>query len=190
MSKIGILAYGSLIWEPRCEIEAEISRRLNKDVKTPFGVEFAHSSSSRGGAPTLAPVVQDGAHVEAVILVLKEHVSLEEAKHMLWKRESTSPYNPQRIKEISHFHKIDTVIYISFEPDIANRTPCELAKLAIESVCSTKKEKDRDGISYLIEAKRNGIKTCKMKKYEEEIKSLTGTQNLAEALKAVKKSCP
>jgi len=202
MSKIGILAYGSLIWDPRCEIEDAILR-IQCGVLTPFHVEFARSSSTRGGAPTLVPVVKDGAHVEAVILILKEQVSLEEAKNMLWRREtdqvcSGKSYehcsNPGSdtvcIKELNHFNNIETVIYTSLEPDIANRTPRELAELAIASVCSTKKEKDRDGITYLIKAKHYGIETPKMKKYEEEIKSLTGTESLEDALSAVKNSCP
>jgi cation transport regulator ChaC len=196
MCKIGILAYGSLIGAPGCEIEAETLYKL-EGVLTPFHVEFARCSKTRGCAPTLVPVVEGGAHVKAVILVLKERVSLKKAKNMLWRREinqvcSNEIYKPSSkcIKELKTFKHVDTVIYTSLEPNIANSTPCELAKLAIESVCSTQKEKGRDGISYLIKAKRNGIKTPKMDKYEEKIKSLTGTKSLEYALVAVKKSCP
>jgi hypothetical protein len=200
--KIGILAYGSLIDDLGCGIKAVTYPRRLKGVLTPFHVEFAHRSSSRGGAPTLAPVVGGGAHVKADIFVLKKHVSLKEAKHILWLRETRSdnktynlsPYDPQRInqciKEIRHFHEIDTVIYTSFEPDIADLTPRELAELAIKSVCNTKKKKNRDGISYLIKVKRCGIETPKMKDYEEEIKKLTGPTSLDDALKVVKRACP
>ena len=51
---IGILAYGSLIDDPGREIEPLIIRRL-KGVETPFQIEFARSSSTRDGAPTLIP---------------------------------------------------------------------------------------------------------------------------------------
>jgi hypothetical protein len=51
-ASIGIVAFGSLIDNPGREIEAAlVGRKLN--VRTPFGVEFARSSTKRGGAPTL-----------------------------------------------------------------------------------------------------------------------------------------
>ena len=52
---IGILAYGSLIDDPGFEIKGLISKKLN-GILTPFKIEFARCSSSRGGAPTLVPV--------------------------------------------------------------------------------------------------------------------------------------
>jgi len=55
MGSIGILAYGSLIEEPGKEIEPLIRER-RKGIKTPFSIEFARSSSTRDGAPTLVPV--------------------------------------------------------------------------------------------------------------------------------------
>lgn len=70
---VGILAYGSLIDNPRCEIKAVISYKL-EGVQTPFNVEFARGSSTRGGAPTLVPVMENGAPVKVVILVLEEQV--------------------------------------------------------------------------------------------------------------------
>src|SRR3954447_17111626 len=53
--KVGILAYGSLIDNPGAEIEAALISR-EADILTPFGVEFARSSSKGSGAPTLVPV--------------------------------------------------------------------------------------------------------------------------------------
>jgi hypothetical protein len=48
------LAFGSLIDNPGAEMEAAlVGRKLN--VRTPFGVQLAHSSTKRGGAPTLVP---------------------------------------------------------------------------------------------------------------------------------------
>lgn len=195
MNHVGILAYGSLIGCPGGEIEAEISRRLKKGIKTPFKVEFAHSSGTRGGAPTLVPVVKGGAHVEAIILVLKNRVSIKKAKDMLWRREanqvcSDKSYkhcsnpgpNTVCINELKNFKNIKNVLYTCIKPDIANLTPCELAKLAIMSVCKLGGAQNRDGITYLFEAKRNGIKTRKMEKYEEEIKRQTRTKSLEDAL--------
>ncbi len=81
-ASIGILAFGSLIDSPGAEIEAALAgRRVN--VRTPFGVEFARSSTKRGGAPTLVPLKQGGTPVLAQILLV--NVSEQEAKNRLWR---------------------------------------------------------------------------------------------------------
>lgn len=69
MSGVGILAYGSLIEEPGVEIEPLIVER-QQGIETPFPVEFARSSDTRQGAPTLVPVDQGGSLVPAEVLVL------------------------------------------------------------------------------------------------------------------------
>lgn len=51
--RIGILAYGSLIKEPGVEIEPLIVERI--PTQTPFMVEYARLSQSRGGGPTVIP---------------------------------------------------------------------------------------------------------------------------------------
>ena len=58
---VGILAFGSIAGDPGAELAAAVTRRI--EVKTPFAVEFARSSRSRDGAPTLVPVGEGGAHV-------------------------------------------------------------------------------------------------------------------------------
>jgi hypothetical protein len=81
---LGILAFGSLIDDPGAEIEAAlVGRKLN--VPTPFGVEFARSSTKREGAPTLVPLEQGGAPVLAQIILV--NVTEQEAKDRLWRRE-------------------------------------------------------------------------------------------------------
>lgn len=198
MTSIGILAYGSLIDDPGCEIEAVISHKL-EGVQTPFRVEFARSSCKRGGAPTLVPVEQGGEHVKAVIMILQEQVSIDEAKDMLWRREtnqvcSSKSYkhspNPGPktvcIKELRQFHSIRIVLYTSIQPNIDGLTPRELAGRAIDSVGKT--ERGRDGISYLINAKSNGIRTPLMQGYEEEIKKQTRAKSLEEALEKLQPS--
>ena len=54
---IGILAYGSLIDDPGDEIKPLVKQKI-EGVETPFAIEFARSSKSRNGAPTLIPVSQ------------------------------------------------------------------------------------------------------------------------------------
>jgi len=195
MSNIGILAYGSLMWEPGPEIAVSL-HRLER-AETPFKVEFARrSTSSRGGAPTLVPVVKGGAYVKGLVLVLREVVSLGKAKDMLWRREtqkvcSGERYEPPRhccpntvcIVELGPLAAIDTVLCAWLAPNIKPLTAPYLAKLAISSVCKT--GKGRDGITYLISAKCSGIATPLMNGYEEEIKRQTGAGSLAEALEKV-----
>ena len=200
MTSIGILAYGSLIDDLGCEIEAVISRKL-EGVQTPFRVEFARSSSKRGGAPTLVPVEQGGEHVKAVIMILQEQVSIDEAKDMLWRREtnqvcSSKSYkhspnpgpNTVCIKELKQFHGIRIVLYTSIQPNIDEPTPRKLARLAIDSVGKTQRGQKRDGINYLINAKSNGITTPLTQEYEEEIKKQTGAKSLEEALEKLQPS--
>jgi len=196
MNNIGILAYGSLICDPGQEIQAALARRV-EGVETRFKVEFARSSQGRNGAPTLVPVEKDGACVKAIILVLKEHISEEEAKNMLYRREINKvctdrkykhPRNPGPntvcIQRLENFHGIGVVLYTKIEATIPvpNRTPQRLAELAIKSARAKAGAEGRDGISYLIAAKRNEIMTPLMPDYEKEILRQTGPQSLKEAL--------
>ena len=80
---IGILAYGSLIGDPGPEIEPHITRRIA--CRTPFKVEFARTSRTRKGGPTLVPY-EKGSPVAAQILVV--NVSLKEATDWLYRRET------------------------------------------------------------------------------------------------------
>jgi len=61
----GIFAFGSLITDPEPELQPNIALRIK--VKTPFPVEYARISRTRGGAPTLVPH-ECGAPVLAEVL--------------------------------------------------------------------------------------------------------------------------
>lgn len=80
---VGILAYGSLIGEPGLEIE-DVRTSTIDGVMTRFPVEFARSSGSRGGAPTLVPH-DNGGCVNAHIFVLETLV--DDACHCFYRRE-------------------------------------------------------------------------------------------------------
>jgi hypothetical protein len=69
---LAILAYGSLNGDPSEHLARVLTRRIN--AKTPFPVEYARLSGSRGGAPTLVPHVA-GSAVAAKVLVLTERVT-------------------------------------------------------------------------------------------------------------------
>lgn len=190
---IGILAYGSLIPNPGAEIEkARID--VKKNVKTPFRVEFARSSQSRGGAPTLVPVESYGAPVNAQVIV----VDLREADaaSALWRRElnkvgSVQPYlrpakvttNSVLVERLENVAGIDVVLYTKIAATIEPLTAARLAELAIASV--GKAENGRDGITYLIDAKANGISTPLSPAYEAEILKRTQRDSLEQARKGL-----
>ena len=119
MNKVGILAYGSLIDDPGKEITPLIASRI-KNIRTPFNIEFARSSKTRDGAPTLTIVEVGGAPVKATILVLEDTVSISQAMDMVWRRETRNentglPYKPDKVisknkvlvETLKEFHGID-----------------------------------------------------------------------------------
>ncbi|RUO29541.1 hypothetical protein [Aliidiomarina soli] len=194
MSSIGILAYGSLIEEPGKEIEPIILERRQR-IETPFSIEFARSSSTRDGAPTVVPVESGGCPVYATIFVLEAGVSLDKAEDLLWRRETrnecsdkhysppTTP-SPNRmvVKTLRDFEGIDVVLYTKLGVNISDINAEKLADLAIESAKSEAGRNRKDGISYLISVKRQGISTPLMSGYEKEIMRKTGASGLDDAL--------
>jgi len=195
MHHVGILAYGSLIDDPGKEIQGAVVRRI-ENVETPFPVEFARRSRKRDGAPTLVPVETGGARVRAVIFVLRDSVTLQEAADMLWRRErnevgSGQTYTPPDrpgpntvvVEQLQRFHGVETVLYTKIPANITDLTPETLAELAIKSARGRAGAQRRDGISYLIAAKRNGINTPLMEEYEREILNGVPANTLEEALR-------
>lgn len=193
--RIGILAYGSLIDDPGDELVEATTEVIKDGVMTPFKVEFARTSRTREGAPTLVPVDDGGAQVPASIFVL--NISETEAANRLYRRETGRIgkteiiYRPSKrtesgrvaIERLQNFHGVDVVLYTSIGANIDPLNPTRLAELAIES--ARKLGDERDGITYLINAKRNGIRTPLSDAYEEEIKRLTKPKSLTEALKNI-----
>lgn len=193
MSRIGILAYGSLIDDPGKELVPFICERI-ADIKTPFSIEFARSSNSRDGAPTLIPVEDGGAQVKGVILVLDSEVGLQKAEDLLWRKETRNecsdkhynrPAEPNAnsvvIEHIENLANVDKVLFTKIGANIENRNPDYLADLAI---CSARREagnKHMDGISYLMSIKKQRIRTPLMPDYEAAILRKTKAQTLDEA---------
>ena len=193
-ANVGILAYGSLISDPGDEIDA-VKLRIIKNVETPFCVEFARSSSSRGGAPTLIPVCSGGRKVHGSIIVVK--ASTEVARDMLYRREIHQVGSERTYKEPAAGAEgrvrvkfveggmmgVASVLYTDIDTNIADPTAAKLADLAIASV--RKAETGKDGISYLIAANRSGILTALSDDYAAEILRQTQTSTLDEALQSL-----
>jgi cation transport regulator ChaC len=190
---VGILAYGSLIDNPGPEIEGG-TVDTKRGITTPFNVEFARSSKKRGGAPTLVPVEGYGSPVQARMFIL--NVDEEEATHRLYRREindktgkkkysypdpETPGDNTVFVKRLNAFEGVDVVLYTSIRDTIGIVPAAALAERAIESVAAT--DDGRDGISYLMNAKAQGIRTAISEAYEEEIKQQTGAASLEEAIR-------
>lgn len=188
---IGILAFGSLRKDPGPELEAAMIGR--RPVATPFPVEYGRYSQTRRNAPTLVPV-SSGSSVKAEILVLRDDVSIENARDMLWRRETRRERTRERykypmhpgpndvlVRDLSNFADLATVLYTDFAPEgkIPNPDPRQLAEKAVQSVKRAKRT--HDGISYLIDARAAGVLTRLTPAYEAEILRLTGASTLTEA---------
>jgi hypothetical protein len=183
------LAFGSLIDKPGTELAKATVNRI-RDT-TPFHVEFARKSTRRGGAPTLIPVQDEGGHVHAQVLILDETVSVFSAADMLYRREinrvgTRLRYDPRAdpvgddivIELLKDFGSCDLVLYTKIGANIEPLTAGHLADLAIASAKKAVGGNKRDGISYLIAAKANGIATPLSQQYEAEILAKTNVANL------------
>ena len=200
-SAIGILAYGSLIADPGVEIDPLIVDRI--ETRTPFPVEYARFSATRGGAPTVVRHSM-GRPVKAYVLVLAKAESpsgalrLCEARDLLWHRETrnegTGKYresgdkNAVLVRDLPGFCDLAHVLYTDFNPEgkIADPDPKSLARAVIESV--GRAPLGKDGISYLIALLKSGVETELTARYVAEIQSQTGTYDLACALRQLKTS--
>lgn len=192
--KIGILAYGSVIDSPGVEIEKATLERI-EGVETPFKIEFARESGMRAGAPTLVPVEEGGANVKAVIFVVD--ATEADAADMLYRREideveSAKRYvKPKEIKDsttvierLENVGGVDVVFYAWLTATIKPLTAEKLADLAVQS--ARKLGDGRDGISYLINAKKNGITTPLSDAYKKQIIDRVGAATLEEALAKIR----
>ncbi len=189
MTDIGILAYGSLILDAGTEISPLIERRIA--TMTPFLVEYARLSKKRGGAPTVVPH-SSGCPVKAEILVLPNSIPLEEAKNMLWRRETRREGSGQAYRERSSpdtvlirdkpgFCCLNHVLFTDFNDagKLSNPDPKILAKAAVDSVAIAPRGKD--GISYLMNLISAGVMTLLTPGYQAEILALTESTTLSEA---------
>ncbi len=199
MGRVGILAFGSVMFDPGKEIVDATESKV-AGITTEFSVEFARSSKTRAFAPTLAVVKGGGSAVQGTLFILKENISLIEAKNLLYRREmnktgdlSVEYFGSQDWIEIKHTRAImdcNNVIFASMTPNISNLSPKKLAELALASAGAFPTDNQgnrRDGIQYLYDVKKMGVLTPLMKPYEMEILSLLHVDSLEKALEVTKK---
>lgn len=188
--RVGILAYGSLITDPGTELIG-VTIATIRNIETPFAIEYARSSTSRAGAPTLVPVESGGARVRAWIYEVD--VEEAEAANILYRREigkvgSTKIYtepepgdeNKVGIDRFIGLGGLNVVLSTRLAATISPLTPQHLADLAIES--ARKLRNGRDGISYLLNATESGIATPLSGSYTLEICSRLGVHDLSQAV--------
>ena len=149
---VGILAYGSLIGDPGPEIEPYITRRIS--CRTPFNVEFARTSRTRKGGPTLVPY-DDGSVVAAQILMVSYPSKRRLTGFIAGKRvrsNSNISYVPPKtitpntvvVESLRSFEGIETVLYTKIGANIEGltapsspnlrsiaRAPCKTAKMGL-----------------------------------------------------------
>jgi hypothetical protein len=184
---VGIVAFGSIVDEPGPELEAVTVRRVS--VQTPFAVEFARSSRTRDGGPTLVPVNEGGAAVGAVVLVLDDSIGETKARWLLYRRETrrtsesegSGPPPVGWIAAVERFGGVETCIYTALPANIDPLTVARLAQLAVDSAVARAGATRRDGISYLEQQKERGLSTPLMPGYEVAILARTDARDLSEA---------
>jgi hypothetical protein len=188
---VGILAYGSLLLDPGDALRSMIARFVD-DVRTPFAIEFARSSTSRHGAPTLVPVTDGGAHVTAAVIELDPSVDELTARTLLYRRETHRPDKeatadrPTWIRSLAGFAGLSSCLYTALPANIDPVTPRRLAELAVQSAASEAGKERLDGISYLAAQVSRGIETPLTPAYVDAILGLTGGRDLADALRLVR----
>jgi hypothetical protein len=197
---VGILAFGSLITHPGKPILEATERRIQ--CTTPFKIEYGRISAGRNEAPTLIPVEDTdvGKPVNAIILVLKDGYTLQDAKNLLYNRERWKPDANKRyvvpdnptsnnilIPELDDFEGVDKVIYTSFlkQSEYMSLDAASLAEYAIKSFKADGGKSMRDGIHYLLNAKNAGIETELSTDYENAILKATGSTSLEDAIKVL-----
>lgn len=190
---IGILAYGSLLDDLGEELSGRIVRRID-GVRTPFSVEYARSSRSRDGAPTLVPVSNGGSRLDAAVFALDPEIDEATARTLLLRREShradarATSDDPPWIRRVHGLAEMETCLYAALDANLRDPTPQQLAQLAGRSAARESGARRHDGISYLDAQLRRGVTTPLTEPYVEAVLALTGARDLGEAWQVVREA--
>lgn len=189
---VGIIAFGSLLREPGHEI-AQATQEVLGGLTTPFGVEFARSSHTRDGAPTLVPC-EAGQPVSAKLIVLRPEVEITEARDLLFRRESRRVCSGERydtesrswIAKAENFANVEVALYTALPTNIDPLSAERLADLAVASAQADAGAGRLDGISYLIDVLALGTETALTVEYRQAILDRLGVTTLEEAWRAAR----
>lgn len=131
-----------------------------------------------------------------VIHVLQDGISVEQAKDWVWRREvrrygPNAHYAPKPkpgdnsvvVDTLSNFRGVQTVLYTRIGVNISPLNAEELARLAVESAQKKTVKAGKDGISYLFNARMQGITTPLTEEYERAVLRLTDSPDLPSALR-------
>jgi cation transport regulator ChaC len=190
---VGILAYGSLLDDLGEELSALIVRRTD-GLRTPFSVEYARSSRTRDGAPTLVPVLNGGSSLVAALFELDPHIDVVSARTLLFRREShcadaqATSDHPSWIRQLHGLAGIETSLYVALDANLRVPTPRQLAQMAGRSAARGSGARRQDGISYLDAQLRRGVTTPLTEPYVEAILALTGADDLGKAWQVVREA--
>lgn len=186
---VGVLAFGSLIWDPGC-LQEHIIAGETRDARTPWPVEYARKSTSRGCAPTVVRV-NEGGRVSAKILIL-DICDEETARSIVACREGLSHEGRHKIKhcrelECEH-NDLAAVFYAGLKPNICGPDLCaeELATLAVGSFEKLEESERcrKNGIRYLRKNIEHGVVTALTCEYKRTILEKCGKETLKDAEEA------
>jgi hypothetical protein len=170
--QVAIVAYGSVIDDPGPAIRRlVVERRL---CRTPFPVEFARVSPRWGGGPVLVPCSRGGP-VDGRLLVLSPGVGIGAAVELLRQREGLP--GGRGIVEVAvsgPLLLIAASLPLNLTPE--HVTPLALARRAIASVAHG----PRNGVAYLRQVLRAGVRTPLTRAYEQALLELSGASSLGE----------
>ncbi len=173
---VGVLAFGSLIWDPGC-----LKPRIQDSIKvqTPWPVEYARKSKTRGYAPTLVRF-EDSRPVAAQILVL-DTCCLDTARGLVACREGCSPCRIAICEELTDEHtELSAVFYTALGANIDPVAGAELARLAIDSCAKVqaKGQPCKNGIHYLRKNIEHGVVTALTCEYKQAILDACNVERL------------
>jgi hypothetical protein len=178
--QVAIMAYGSVIHDPGPAIRRLVVER--RRCRTPFPVEFARVSPRWGGGPVLVPCSRGGP-VDGVLLVLSPGIGIGGAVELLRQREGLP--GGRGIVEVAVPGEL-LVIAASLPLNLRQQdmTPAALARRAIASVSHG----PRNGVLYLRQVLRAGVRTPLTGAYELALLELSGAPSLEEVDQVVRGS--
>lgn len=176
-SRLAILAYGSLIYDPGSELAPRITG--TEPCRTPFPVEYGRASARWGGGPVLVPHAAGGP-VAGALLLLADDVPLGEAVAMLALREGL-PDTRGVVQVDMPGERVVLAASLPRNLPAPDMEPDALARRAVASAGTG----PRNGVSYLAGAVRAGIVTPLTAAYAERVLARTGAGSLDEAERLV-----